>query len=224
MLIDGQLDILAVLAEEEARERSEEIGLTSFTTSSAYTPQELDDAARARYSRGDLGGIQSTHMWRYGMGGAEWTGAHMPVEMTADLRTLNTDHRIGEDHKWLPGPEGYLERLYCTECEWWTGIYDSRWEAPMEYLDHCWPGWRALPPIPFKRKDRIGAPKPSEVPADYPEEWKAPGAPSINWQNPGHTPPPTNRPSFIQGYSAFGGMGVGISTVHEYPFLTGVTP
>lgn len=228
-VMDGQMDILAVLAAQEAQERAQEIvaqtGLTSFTVSEEYTPQQLNDAARARYAAGDLPSMQASHMWKYGIGGAGWEGAHPPVSMVADLRTLNWDHKIGggDDDKWLPGPSEYVERMWCSECERWTSIYPDRAGAAIEYLDHCWPGWKALPPIPFKKAGRMGAPHKSEIPDDYPEKWMVTGAPSINWSNPHFTPPPRPIPSFVQGYSAFGGMGVTIHHTHEYPDLTGVT-
>lgn len=219
-VMDGQLDILAVLAEEEARERFESGTLSGFTTSDEFDPWELHDAFVAWKSvHGNLGSYQRSHMWHLWNLGAGWTGAHQPVQVSCDLRNPPPPMR-GEPFQ---GPGCLLYRLYCTECEWWTPITDSSNAASRAYLDHCWPGWRALPAIPHGKKDRMGAPHKSEIPQDYPEEWMVPGAPSINYVPDRFSSTSYSRPSFVPGYSAFGGIGISIHHAHEYPELTGVT-
>ena len=66
-------------------------------------------------------------------------------------------------------PGDLIDRIYCAECQWWTGIYANESHAAVDYLDHCWPGWRDLPVLPEGGPDR-----PIKIPKDYPEEWNAP--------------------------------------------------
>ena len=221
MSIDGQLDILAVLEEQETRERSAEtaarLGITGFTNSVQFTPDELEEAFDAwRHTNGSFGSYNRSHMWKLGYcsGGS---GAHASIEMTADLSSGWPD-RLQPPRL---GPGGLVYRTYCHDCRWWTPIVESSREASIAYLDHCWPGWRGLPPVPQKGEYKRPQPA-SALPDGYPEEWKLPGAPTINYDPARFTAPKAARPSFTAGYSVFGGMGIGIHPSLDYPELTAV--
>lgn len=185
----GQTDIFAELESIDRQERT--AGIRGFTPSGEYTPDELDDALVAWADRhGSLGCMPRSHMWHNGLSGAcGGYGSHMPREMTADLR-------CGAHIKQECSCAGDLVyRIYCHECCWWTGIYESREAAVLAQLDHCWPGWRELDPLPHR----------GPVPAGYPERWKQGGAPVITQR----TAPSTRS---VLGFSPFGGFDIAAVT------------
>ena len=59
-------------------------------------------------------------------------GPHPAYALTADLRCK---------HYWREPclcPGDLVDRIYCADCQWWTGIYTKASTAAVEYLDHCW--------------------------------------------------------------------------------------
>lgn len=212
-MVTTQLDIFHALAEEADAE------LTGFTTSEEYTPEQLLKAFEAwKIAHGNFDSISRSHMWSLDVSNGH-QGAHPWKAFVADLRVGRRS-----DDPTFQGPGGLVYRVYCFDCRWWTPIRSGDQSSPtIDYLDHCWHGWRDLPPIPFTKKNRMGAPHVSEIPDGYPEEWKVPGAPSINWANPQYTPPMSSRLHGVGKYSPFGGVGVTIHPNFDYPTLTRVT-
>lgn len=108
--------------------------------------------------------------WSQNMTAVNGGGEHRSYGYTADTRCphFKSDQKcecIG----------GYYYRIYCAGCDWWTDIYERENGAAEEYLDHCWKGWRNLPPIETTQKANGGYN--FKIPADYPAEWQIPGAP-----------------------------------------------
>lgn len=208
-----QLDIFTALAEEAAAEAE----LTGFTVSDEHTPEVLLEAFELwKEAHGSRGAWARSRMWKPGLSNVH-TGAHPWTKMDADLRPCG----------WKDGAEGpsyIVSRVYCWDCQWWTPIRTGgAGGAMVDYLDHCWPGWRELPPIPFRKSRGLSAPKPSELPDDYPEAWQTPGAPSINYTDPRFTTPRDNRLVIVGGRSPFGGPAVSAHPAIDYPTLTRVT-
>lgn len=84
--IDGQMDILAALAEQEAQERFDGGALSGFTTSDEFDPWELHDAFEAwKKVHGVMGSSQKSHMWHIWGLGAAWLGAHASPRLLAGV-------------------------------------------------------------------------------------------------------------------------------------------
>lgn len=183
----AQLDIFTVLEANERAERTAHLP-RAFTDSTKFTAAELADAYEAwADENGRFDCVRRSRMWHPAF--CEPFGVDQPHSawvMQADLRC---DH-YGETCCCVTG---YLYRVYCPDCQWWTQPTEGEGGAVRSYHDHCWPGWRELPVLTRPNLDR----KP-KLPSDYPQEWQVPGAPirthrtGIGTRN-------------VPGYSPFGG-------------------
>jgi hypothetical protein len=96
----------------------------------------------------------------------------------------------------------------CLACEWegpvhsGDGFGDGDNEAVEDAHDHCFPGWRTLPPITTV-EDRFAVPwSPSrwaQLTTGYPAGWIDQGAPVVAWRRhrcEAHLPPHAGRPRY----------------------------
>lgn len=94
--------------------------------------------------------------------------AHLGESFDADLRC---------QHYWRNPCQcvgSLVYRVYCHDCDHWTGIYADENLAWEEHLDHCWAGWRDLPVLESRQ---VGYGYKWEIPAGYPEHFLQRGAP-----------------------------------------------
>lgn len=182
-----QLDIFAQLEANDRAERTAHLPRT-FTSGTDFTAAELSGAYLAWCDEnGRFGCVRRSHMWHPAICDPFGTDKpHSVWVLNADLRC---DHH-GESCSCLGD---YLTRVYCSDCQWWSQPAAEEGTAVREYHDHCWPGWRDLPLCTRPNLD-----KPPKLPADYPEEWRVPGAPILTHR----TSPGTRN---VPGRSPFGG-------------------
>lgn len=194
--IEGQLDIFAVIDAADREERARDLPI-HFTTDPTLTPDDLADALQVWIDRhGRLGCWPDSHMWHPAIVGPYGThGPHSAYAVTADLRCRHFSPET------CVCPGDLIDRIYCAECQWWTGIYANESHAAVDYLDHCWPGWRDLPVLPEGGPDR-----PIKIPKDYPEEWNAPGAPVLIDGG-------ADRKAAVWGRSPLGGYDVSLDAI-----------
>lgn len=96
----------------------------------------------------------------------------------------------------------------CLACEWegpvhrGDGFGDGDNEAVEDAHDHCFPGWRTLPPITTV-EDRWTVPQSrsgwAQLTAPYPAGWVDQGAPVVAWRRhrrEAHLPPHAGRPRY----------------------------
>ncbi|MFJ7590293.1 DUF6349 family protein [Streptomyces sp. NPDC097617] len=96
----------------------------------------------------------------------------------------------------------------CLACEWegptysGDGFGDGDNEAVEDAHDHCFPGWRTLPPITTV-EDRWAIPRSrsrwAQLIARYPPGWIDQGAPVLAWsryRREAHVPPHAGRPRY----------------------------
>ncbi|MFJ3710351.1 DUF6349 family protein [Streptomyces sp. NPDC090053] len=96
----------------------------------------------------------------------------------------------------------------CLACEWegpvhsGDGFGDGDNEAVEDAHDHCFPGWRTLPPITTV-EDRWAVPRSwsrwAQLIARYPVGWENQGAPVVAWRRyrrEAHAPPHAGRPRY----------------------------
>lgn len=140
----------------------------------AWAAQE--DEARAQNQAGWL----RFYGWQADVFTIGSEGRHSARVFTSDTRCLEHMHNTDADGFSTNLCVGsYLARIYCTNCDWWTEPCDGTNAAVEAFHDHCWPGWRDLPVITTKPKGMAYA---YPFPDDYPEAWKVPGAPTIDWR------------------------------------------
>ncbi|WP_394161649.1 DUF6349 family protein [Galactobacter valiniphilus] len=155
------------------------------------------DEARAQNRAGWL----RYYGWRPGVFAVGSEGLHSARVFISDTRCLEHGHdRDAEGFNTNLCVGSYLARIYCINCDWWTDPCDGENGAAEAFNDHCWPGWRDLPVLTKKSK---GMGHDYGIPADYPEEWKVPGAPTVDWRTPGsgrHVPVSSYANPF-NGYS-----------------------
>ena len=194
--IDGQLDIFAVIDAADREERAGDLPI-HFTADPTLTPDDLETAFQVWIDRhGRMGCLPDSHMWhRASVGPYGNSGPHPAYALTADLRCK---------HYWREPclcPGDLVDRIYCADCQWWTGIYTKASTAAVEYLDHCWQGWRDLPVLAEPKPE-----KPIKIPKDYPEEWNIPGAPILIDGGP-------DRLAAVWGRSPLGGYDVSLPAI-----------
>lgn len=194
--IDGQLDIFAVIDAADREERAGDLPI-HFTADPTLTPDDLETAFQVWIDRhGRMGCLPDSHMWhRASVGPYGNSGPHPAYALTADLRCK---------HYWREPclcPGDLVDRIYCADCQWWTGIYTKASTAAVEYLDHCWTGWRDLPVLAESKPE-----KPIKIPKDYPEEWNIPGAPILIDGGP-------DRHAAVWGRSPLGGYDVSLPAI-----------
>ncbi|MFB4424687.1 DUF6349 family protein [Streptomyces sp. QL37] len=96
----------------------------------------------------------------------------------------------------------------CLACEWegpvhsGNGFGDGDNEAVQDAHDHCFPGWRRLPPITTV-EDRWAVPRSrsrwAQLTAQYPPGWINQCAPVLAWsryRREAHAPPHAGRPRY----------------------------
>ncbi|MFE7469100.1 DUF6349 family protein [Streptomyces sp. NPDC057499] len=96
----------------------------------------------------------------------------------------------------------------CLACEWegpvhsGDGFGDGDNEAVEDAHDHCFPGWRTLPPITTV-EDRWAVPRSrsrwAQLISRYPAGWVDRGAPVVAWRRyrrEAHAPPHAGRPRY----------------------------
>lgn len=194
--IDGQLDIFAVIDAADREERAGDLPI-HFTTDLTLTPGDFETAMQIYVDRhGLMGCLPNSHMWHRAIVGPYGNrGPHSAYALTADLRCK---------HYWREPclcPGDLVDRIYCADCQWWTGIYTKASTAAVEYLDHCWAGWRDLPVLAEPKPE-----KPIKIPKDYPEEWNIPGAPILIDGGP-------DRLAAVWGRSPLGGYDVSLPAI-----------
>lgn len=194
--IEGQLDIFAVIDAADREERAQDLPI-HFTTDPTLTPDDLADARQVWIDRhGLMGAMPLSHMWHSAIVGPYGNpGSHSAYAVTADLRCRH----FRPDVCVCLGD--LVERIYCADCQWWTGIYTNDSTAAVEYLDHCWPGWRDLPPLPEPKPEKA-----IKIPKDYPEEWNVPGAPILIDGG-------ADRKAAVWGRSPLGGYDVSLPAI-----------
>ena len=175
----GQLDIFELLKPEQVPvDFSKLVGFTM----SVSDPDELDRIALAWSTAYHDKPWQEWRMfpgWRESHTGSNGlNGPHPSFTYTADLRSCGHErYRTVSEREANPCLclSGFLYRIYCSGCDWWTGVADDENGVAEAYLDHCWNGWRELPVIESTMKPNGGYTY--HFPRDYPEAWKAPGSP-----------------------------------------------
>lgn len=93
---------------------------------------------------------------------------HLAESFDADLRC---------QHYWRNPCQcvgSLVYRVYCHDCDHWTGIHADENLAWEEHLDHCWTGWRDLPVLESRQ---VGYGYKWEIPSGYPEHFQQRGAP-----------------------------------------------
>lgn len=194
--IDGQLDIFAVIDAADREERAGDLPI-HFTTDTTLTPDDLETAMQIYVDRNGRSGCwPESNMWHPAITGPYGTpGPHSAYAVTADLRC---------GHRREPGCAcvgSIVDRIYCADCHWWTGIYAGEAAAAIEYLDHCWDGWRDLPALPESTPER-----PIKLPKNYPAEWNTPGAPVLIDGD-------SKRRAAVWGRSPLGGYDVSLPAI-----------
>ena len=193
---EGQLDIFGVIDAADHEERAKDLPI-HFTTDPTLTPDDLADAMQVWIDRhGRFGCHVNSNMWHPAIVGPYGTnGPHSAYAVTADLR-CGHHGRAG-----CSCPGDLVDRIYCADCQWWTGIHDNDSAAAVDYLDHCWPGWRDLPVLAEpKAEKRI------KIPKSYPAEWNIPGAPILIDGG-------ADRKAAVWGRSPLGGFDVSLDAI-----------
>lgn len=179
-ILDGQLDMLALLeAEPAVIDRGE---LTGFTFHE-LDPDILDTLHLAwseAHHNLPWNEWRKFPGWHESVTGRNVSAGSLHPSFTywADLRCNHWDKRLVAEREADPCQcvgNDLLYRLYCAACDWWTPV-TARENAAVElHLDHCWPGWQELPVIDSKANGAGTYTFP--MPKKYPDEWKRPGAP-----------------------------------------------
>ncbi|MGP4995525.1 DUF6349 family protein [Glutamicibacter ardleyensis] len=173
-VIDGQLDIFTLLDSMlPAADASDSLRIEGVGT--LMHPGDLEamyEARQAHFAEFNVmaGNWKPYRGWAAnGSSGAEST--HLATSYDAELRCNHHGHRDGQKCLCVGG---IVYRVYCHNCEHWTGIYASENEAWEAQLDHCWDGWRELPVLEGRT---VGYESRYNMPDDYPKEFIRPGAP-----------------------------------------------
>lgn len=193
---EGQLDIFGVIDAADREERAKDLPI-HFTTDPTLTPDDLFDARQVWIDRhGLMGAMPLSHMWYPAIVGPYGTsGPHSAYAVEADLRCRH----FHPESCVCPGDLVY--RIYCANCQWWTGIYARESASAVAYLDHCWAGWRDLPILPEPKPERR-----IKIPKSYPAEWNIPGAPILIDGG-------AKRRAAVWGRSPLGGYDVSIPAI-----------
>lgn len=209
-----QLDLLDLLAEEEATTKAA-TGPIPWRHVPGFTQEHLTlDEIHRRITLWTDSDANQGDPKIYPDGRREWIRYHGWREAmwnNHNPRSLHPAHCFVSDTRCMghgtmsnTDPDGahhcvgaYLYRIYCSACDWWTPPIDGENPVTEAYADHCWPGWRNLPPVRVTPK---GMDHVWHFPDDYPEEWKVPGAPTLDDRGPHggtrHVPPGTYRTPF----------------------------
>ncbi|WP_284986814.1 DUF6349 family protein [Arthrobacter sp. fls2-241-R2A-172] len=192
-VLTGQLDLLTLLELE-----NKPTAPLHFTVGH-YHPDELDEAYAYRgKSEGLLGVSNWSRQWN------EWqTGRNVAPGSPHRTFTCGADLRCNEHWR---NPNcmclgDLLYRIYCHDCDWWSGIHDSENSAVEDMLNHCWTGWQELPLVTATMKP--GGGYGYKIPEDYPTDWQYPGAPVRTLREPMGS-------RHVPGRSPWGGYDIGV--------------
>ncbi|GAA1681205.1 hypothetical protein GCM10010977_32300 [Citricoccus zhacaiensis] len=207
----GQLDALQLLTELLPTPTGPAEGFRLELTPAELA--ELEDQWRADYGRLRGDAWRPWRGWRLDLTSVNGGKGHPHASamFTADLRSARLFRAVAAQRQSirerLQDVGGYYHRVWCDGCQWWSGVHEAEADAVAEYLDHCWPGWDALPVLcPGKSPD-----KPRYlVPDDYPAAWQAAGAP---WRDCRHSAAATRSHSSAAGPfdSASPGYSIGVA-------------
>lgn len=200
--IDGQMDLFDLLASEADSGWSGELILppTPGDIGTFLHPGDLEAMYDAKLAHRREFNVNKGNWKPYrGWSAQEASGkdsAHQATCYDAELRCSS---------HWGKGCQcvgSLVYRVYCHDCEHWTGIYEDGNQAWEAHLDHCWTGWRDLPVLESKVVSYSYKHTP---PADYPAKFLQPGAPIRDCR--GLTKYATRH---VPGHNQYGGVMVGV--------------
>lgn len=140
-MIAGQLDLLAMAAEDARLATESAVGVPSLYSLRCSRPRDyLAAFDEWKDTYGQFGSIYYSHAWRPAMCGPghDDTTECAPAILEADT-SCDHDHR---DHCSCVGARDILWRSVCRHCGHHTPIVDDEDHAVVHGLDHAYPGWR----------------------------------------------------------------------------------
>lgn len=201
--IRGQLDLLALLADDAGANGPEEAGRSLYATATrgvGARPAEFD---LWRTQHGAVGSLRISHAWRVGISHpAVPTEQCQPTVLDCDLRCSCFDgscHCVGD----------LIYRGGCLRCDWEGEERRGEDGAVADGLDHAHPGWRDSPIVTALRYDatkRRGQLWQDTVLTEYGD--RAAGWPII-------TDRPGDGTRAVPGRSPWGGYDVAATTRDE---------
>ncbi|MBF6671547.1 DUF6349 family protein [Glutamicibacter sp. FBE19] len=193
-IIDGQMNLFELLNDDPAP-----VALNPGNIKLLWNPKGLDRMIRAREAHFEEFNVRKGNWKPYrGLSPVSSTGQdsdHYATSFDSDLRCFHYSGGCS-----CVGTLVY--RVYCHNCEHWTGIHSNENGAWEEHLDHCWTGWRNLPVLCGIQK---GYGYWFKYPDDYPEEFKQPGSPIRDCRGNG-----TSGTRHVPSGNDFGGVKVGV--------------
>lgn len=203
-------DIEGMLHEAAVEAAPEWNGAPLCFTTAYYRPAEFDEAASHwRFLHKLDKGYHPNRMWHRAIAvpmGVE-VGDHTLDLFTADLRCEPWTH----DQKHVGcACVGELTFMAICEPHGWHGIGGNENVAVEAWHDHSFPGWRDLPIVPTRLRDRekpgISKAAKKWIEAHYPKGMQIPGAPIITERSPMGT-------RHVPGRSPWGGYDIAHTAV-----------